>query len=115
MPPGHPSVSRLAAGTVEDVTSAPEPVLLFCEPVHATGMREHIREADPDGTRYPNGGIPDTSPALCSLDLRRGWDLPGDVTPDVVRDKLSKNSTAQPGGPTICTGCANEYLNRPGH
>lgn len=84
------------------------PTYSFCEPSTATGMRWHIRLLDDSGP-WPNGGIPGECPALCGLDLQKGWDVNAPVDTAVVRLLLARNEEAGPVGQSVCVRCANIY------
>lgn len=59
----------------------------WCEPSWATTTsRIHIREVS-DGRLYLGGGIP--TPPLCGwTPVIGGWDIPGDVTRERIRDTI---------------------------
>lgn len=86
-------------------THAP-PTHAFCEPVTATPTSYwHIRDVGEEGLKL-GGGVP-VAP-LCGRDLRHGWDLKSEVTPEAV------TTGAQPrpgdGRVFVCPTCAAVYL-----
>lgn len=73
--------------------------LSFCEPGGASPWtRTHLREIGPEG-RMPGGGIPGKT--LCDSNLRKGWDLDGDVTTASIQDAL------KPGMGALCQTCGS--------
>ena len=80
------------------------PVLSFCERVNAgPASPVHLRRVGPEGTKL-GGGVPGA--ALCGRDLRHGWDLPQQVTDDLVE----RGAALPPGQPgRTCQDCVAVY------
>lgn len=84
---------------------APATLFTWCEPVWATPTsRVHIREAL-DGRLFLGGGIPNV-PLCGSESVIKGWDLPGEVTFERIRNTLGNQY-----GPT-CRDCAEAWARR---
>lgn len=97
------SPSDALSGTVTATQDGPgmsSATYSFCEPVHATGVRWHIRELDSDGQKF--GGGVKVAP-LCyqanDTTWTNGWDINVDFRPFHHAD-------------IVCPRCLAEYIGR---
>jgi hypothetical protein len=87
------------------ITTLSSPQYSFCERSTATATSPwHIRRVGEEGIKL-GGGAPDT--ALCSAELRKGWDVQREVTAQAV---ILLSKVDESGRRGLCENCAGCYL-----